>query len=136
MAVVHSQYTVVTLDGDSMTGYSSSVTFTRTVEAHDVTVFGKSSKVYAAGLKDSTGSLEGFYDSTAVTGPRAVILGVIAAGLPVKLVYRPEGTGSGKPESEVDVIVTSYEETSPVDDMITFSVELQGSDAIDDTAQS
>ena len=54
----------------------------------------------------------------------------------MSLVYRPEGTGSGKPEAEVDVLVSSYEESAPVADMITFTAELQGSDDIDDTAQS
>jgi hypothetical protein len=51
----------------------------------------------------------------------------------VELVYRPEGAGVGRPLSTVDVLVTSYEETAPVADMITFTAELQLSDDIADT---
>lgn len=135
MAFVHGKGTVVTIDGDALSAYSNSVTFTRTAETHDVTTFGKNSKVYAAGLKDSTGTIEGIYDNTAMTGPGAVLRPLVG-GAAVTLVYRPEGTGSGLPEVEVDVLVTSFEESAPVNDMITWTAELQGSDDIDDTAQS
>lgn len=134
MAFVHGKGTVVTIDGDDLSVYSNTVTFTRTADTHDVTTFGKNSKVYAPGLKDSTGTIEGFYDNTALTGPGAVLRPLVGAAA-VTLVYRPEGTGSSKPEAEVDVLVTSYEESPAVNDMITFTVELQGSDDIDDTAQ-
>lgn len=135
MAFIHGKGTVVTLDGDPMTEYSNSVTFSRSADSHDVTTFGKNSKVYQSGLKDGTATIEGIYDNTALVGPGAVFRPLIG-GASVVLVYRPEGTGSAKPESEVDVIVTSFEETSPVADMVTWSAELQFSDDIDDTAQA
>ncbi len=135
MAFVHGKGTVTTIDGDDLSVYSNTVTFTRTADTHDVTTFGKTAKVYAPGLTDSTATIEGFYDSTAMTGPGAILRPLVGAAA-VPLAYRPEGTGASKPEAEVDVLVTSYEESAPVNDMITFTVELQGSDAIDDTAQS
>lgn len=135
MTFVHGKGTAVTIDGDSMSAYSNSVTFTRTADTHDVTTFGKNSKVYQAGLKDGTATIEGIYDSTAASGPGAVFRPLVG-GLAVTLVYRPEGTGTGKPEAEVDVLVSSYEESAPVADMITWTAELQLSDDIDDTAQS
>ena len=135
MAFIHGKGTAVTIDGDDLSVYSNSVTFTRTADTHDVTTFGKNSKVFQSGLKDSTATLEGIYDSTTGTGPGAVLRPLVG-GLAVALVYRPEGTGSSKPEAEVDVLVSSYEESAPVADMITFTAELQGSDDIDDTPQS
>ena len=136
MATIHSKGVVLTLNGTALTGYSNSVTFTRTVDSHDVTVFGLNSKAYKTGLKDANATIEGFYDTTAMTGPPALFKSIIAAGDAVTLVYRPEGTGSAKPEAEVSVIVTSYEESAPVADMVMFSAELQCTGDIDDTAQS
>lgn len=133
MAFVHSKGTAVAIDGDDMTAFANTVTFTRTADTHDTTTFGKNSKTYATGLKDGTGSFEGFYDNTAVTGPGAVIRPLIG-GPATTFVFRPEGAGSGKPNATVQVIVNSYEESSAVADMVTFSAELQFTgDIVDST---
>lgn len=131
---VHGKGTVVTIDGDSLSAFSNSVEFTRTADSHDVTTFGKNSKVYQAGLKDGTATVSGFYDNTASTGPGA-ILRPLVGGAAVELVYQPEGTGTGKPTATVDVIVTEYAETAPVADMVTWSASLQLSDDIADSTQ-
>ena len=132
MAFVHGKGTAVSLDSNDLSPFSNSVTFGRTADTHDVTTFGKNSKVYAAGLKDGTATIEGIYDNTESTGPGAVLRPLIGAAA-VPLVYEPEGTGAGRPVSTVDVLVTSYEETAPVADMVTFTAELQLSDDIVDT---
>jgi hypothetical protein len=132
MGFVHGKGTAVSIGGDSLSVFSNSVTFGRTADTHDVTTFGKDSKVYAPGLKDGTAKIEGIYDNTAATGAPAVLRPLIGAAA-VELVYQPEGVGSGKPLATVDVLVTSYEETAPVADMITFAAELQLSDEIVDT---
>ena len=134
MAFVHGKGNVVSIDGKAMTAYATSVTFTRTADSHDVTTFGNNSKVYRTGLKDGTGKVEGVYDNTASTGPQAVFRPLIGAAA-VDLIYRPEGTGTGKPTSTVSVIVTQYEESTPVADMITWSADLQFSGDIADTSQ-
>jgi hypothetical protein len=134
MALVHGKGTAVTIDGKDLSAYSNSVTFTREADSHDVTTFGSNSKKYRNGLKDSTATVEGFYDSLAVNGPGAVFRPLIGvSGTGVDFVYKPEGTGTGKPVATVSVFVTSYEESSAVDDMITFTAELQGSGDIADT---
>lgn len=132
MGFVHGKGTAVSLDSNALGAFSNSVTFGRTADSHDVTTFGKNSKVYAPGLKDGTATIEGIYDNTVGTGPGAVLRPLIGAAA-VELVYEPEGTGAGKPLATVDVLVTSYEETAPVADMITFTAELQLSDDIADT---
>lgn len=73
-------------------------------------------------------------DSTATTGPRAVLQPIV--GTVVELIRRPEGTGTGKPEETVDVLITKYTETNPVDDMIKWAVEGQCSDDIATTTQA
>jgi hypothetical protein len=134
MALVHGKVTFVSLDGDDLSTYSNNVEFERMGDSHDVTVFGKDAHVKQGGLLDGTATISGFYDSTASTGPRAVIAPII--GTVVELVHRPEGTGSSLPEDTVDVLVTKYTESSPVADMVTWSVDLELSDDVDTTAQS
>lgn len=134
MAFTHGKNTYVSLDGDDLSTYSNNVEFNRTADSHDVTTFGKNSHVYNGGLLDGEATIAGIYDNTAGTGPRAVIEPLI--GTVVPLVHRPEGTGAGKPEDTVDVLVKTYDETSPVADMVTFSVELQFSDDVVTAAQA
>lgn len=135
MAFVHGKGTQVLLNSVNLSAFTNNVEFGRTADSHDVTTFGKNSHVYQAGLKDGTCTIEGIYESVAVTGGPPAIIKPLVGGAAVPFVYRPEGTSAGLPEAEVDVIVTSYDETAPVADMITWSAELQFSDDIDDTAQ-
>lgn len=131
MAFVHGKGTAVTIDGEDLSVYSSNVAFNRSADSHDVTTFGKNSKVYAPGLKDGTGTVSGIYDNTALVSP-GIVLRPLCGGAAVALVYMPEGDGSGKPSATVNVLVTAYEETAPVADMITWSATLQFSDDITD----
>jgi hypothetical protein len=109
MAFVHGRNAKVTLNSVDLSAFAKKVDFEREAEAHDTTTFGKSSKTYAAGLKDGKASIEGTYDSTAVTGPAAAIEPLL--GTSVVLVYKPEGAATGKPVKTVTVIVTGYKES-------------------------
>lgn len=125
MAFVHGKNTYVSLNASDLSPFCNSVGNKRSADSHDVTTFGKNSKVYAGGLLDGTFDISGVYDNGA-TGPKAVLEPLL--GTVVELKYRPEGTGSGKPETTVDVLVTAYEESSPVADMVTWTATLQASD--------
>lgn len=133
MSFIHGKNTFVSLDGDNLSTYSNNVEFNRSSDSHDVTTFGKNSHVYNGGLLDGTATITGIYDNTALVGPRAVVEPLI--GTVVPLIHRPEGTGAGRPQDTVDVLVTAYNETSPVADMVTFSIELQFSDEVVTAAQ-
>jgi hypothetical protein len=78
--------------------------------------------------------MEGIYDNSAGAGPRAIVPPLV--GSTVELIRRPEGTGSGKPQDRVDVLVLNYVETSPVADMVSWSCSMQMSGVVDRTAQS
>lgn len=127
MAFVHGKGAVVTIDGDDMSAFANNITFNRSADSHDVTTFGKSFHVFAGGLGNGTAEITGIYDDSA-TGPRTTIEPLI--GTVVSLVYKPEGTGSTKPMDTVNVLVTAYEETVPVADMISWSCKLQLSDTV------
>lgn len=135
MTNVHGKNTVVTLNGVDYSEFSNSTDFKDATDTHENTTYGKSRKTYHSGLGDGTISVGGFYDTTAVSGPRALFKPLKAAGNPVEFVYRPEGTGAGKAQSVVDVIIASFDESSPVGDMVTWTAELQMTGDLDETAQ-
>lgn len=132
MAFVHGKNTVVMLNGSDLSAFSNTSTMTRKADKHDVTTYGKDDHVYEGGLGDGTASIGGTYDNT-TSGPRDVIEPLI--GTTVTFVRRPEGTGSGKPQDSVSVVVEEYVETSPVADFVSWSVTLQLSDAVTSTNQ-
>lgn len=134
MSLVHGKRTVVTLAGTDLTAYSDNSTVDIEADEHAVTVYGKDSHVFTGGLLKSAFTISGFYDSTASTGPRALIKPLV--GTVVELIHRPEGTGTGLPQDKVDVHVKKYSQTHPVADMVKWTVDLTGSDDVDSTAQS
>lgn len=136
MTNVHGKLTVVMLNGVDYSEFSNSTDFSDSTDTHDNTTYGKNRKTYHAGLGDGTVSVGGFYDTTAVSGPRALFKPLKAAGNAVEFIYRPEGTGVGKAQSRVDVIIASFEESSPVGDMVTWTAELQMTGDLDETAQA
>lgn len=124
MPKVHGKDTYVSLDGVDIGIHGTNVEYGRSGDSHDVTTFGSGdSHVFLGGLKNGTASMSGMYDSTAVTGPRAAITPLI--GTVVEMIYRPEGTGAGRPQDTVDVLVTAFNETAPVAGYVTFVAELQ-----------
>jgi len=132
VAFVHGKGTAVSIDDNDMSPYTNNVAFNRSADSHDVTTFGRNSKRYQSGLKDGTATVSGVYDNTAMTGPGAVFRPLVG-GAEVELVYEPEGSGTGRPVATVNVIVTAYNETSPVADMVTWEATLQFSGDIADT---
>lgn len=134
MAFVHGKNTHIELDSNDLSAYVNQSELTRSADSHDTTTYGKEAHDFEGGLKNGTATMSGIYDDTASTGPRAVIEPLV--GTKVTLVRQPEGTGSGKPQDSVTVLVTNYVETNPVADMVTWSCEMQLSGVIDTTAQA
>lgn len=132
MAFIHGKNTYVSLNSTDLSSFTKTTTYNRSSDSHDVTTYGKSSHVYAGGLLDGTVTLEGVYDDGA-TSPREVIRPIL--GTVVTFVFRPEGTGSGKPQDTMSVLVTAYNESNPVDDMVQWTCELQMSDTVTVTGQ-
>ncbi len=133
MAFVHSKNTFISLNGSDLSAFTNTSEFGRKADKHDTTTYGKNDHTYEGGLGDGSFSMGGIYDST-TTGPRDVIEPLI--GSVVTLIRRPEGTGSGKPQDSVSVLVEEYVETSPVADFVQWSCTLQPSDAVTSTNQA
>lgn len=134
MAEVHSKNTYVSLDDNDLSQWLNDSDWTRSPESHKLTAYGDNNNVYKGGLGDGSTDLSGKYDNTADTGPRAVLEPLL--GTNVTLVYRPEGTGTGKPERSVDVMVGEYKETHPVADYVMWTCKLQHSGDVTITTQT
>jgi hypothetical protein len=129
----HGRLTVIKLDGDDLSEWTDTSELDREAGSHQVTAYGATAHNYEGGLLDGKATMSGTYGSAA-GGPRATIRPLL--GTKVTLIRQPEGTGSGKPQDSVTVLVLRYVETNPVADMIKWSCEMQMSSAVDSTAQS
>lgn len=130
MAFVHGKGSVVTLAGDDLSAFTNNTAFNRSADSHDTTTYGQTGHTFQGGLTNGTCTLTGIYDDGAA-GPEATIVPLI--GTVVELVWKPEGDGLGKPIRTCQVLVTGYDETSPVADMVSWSAALQISGAVADT---
>lgn len=111
-----------------LSAYVDEVSFPWKVDPAETTTFGKNSKTYIVGLKDASLSVRGKFDSTATSGPDVVLSGLLGAppaASGTHFQYGPEGSTTGKPRYHGDCILTSYEVSAPVGDVVTFSAEFQ-----------
>lgn len=102
------------------------VSLPREIETAETTAFGNNDKTYITGLGDATISLSGMFDATVDT----MIAGNIAnlkSGSVSSLTfeYGPSGSAGSSPKLSGEALITSYEVSSPVGDVITYSLELQ-----------
>lgn len=133
MAMVHGKTGAILVNAKDVSPYTNSIDWDQSADTSDVTCFGATGHAYFGGLTDGKVSLKGIYDNTASVGPRAAVQASLGAS--VAFVYKPEGTGTGKPQSTVQVVVNSYKESVPVADMITWEAELTISGAITTISQ-
>ena len=131
MAFVHGKSADFRLDnsGGTLTdisAYCDNVSFPQPIETAETTTFGSSSKSYIVGLKDSTISVSGKWDST-VDAHLAAVLGQSAS---LSFQYGPAGSTTSNIKYTGECYVTSYDVTAPVGDVVTFSLELQVTGAV------
>jgi hypothetical protein len=133
MAFVHGKGAYVGLDdsvGGSLTDYSAyfnDASLSRSIETAETTTFGDSDKEYIVGLKDATISLSGMFDSTM----DAVLEGLLGAGaFSFEIGTNGSTASSSNPIYQGECIMTSYDLSPAVGDVVPVSVELQCTGAI------
>ena len=134
MTALHGKATVFFLAGYDLGQFANNSQLKLTPDSHDLTVYGKNSHIMKAGLKAGKLTVSGFYDTTAVSGPRAVIMPLIGTS-DLTFIHRAEGTGAGRPQDTGLCIITDYTQTHPVADYVTWSVDLTLSDDINSNPQ-
>lgn len=132
MAFVHGKDTVVTLNAVDISAFSDNTDWEREADEHDLTTYGKLAHVFKGGLLGGKVTVTGTYDNGAA-GPQATIEPLI--GSVVTLIYKPAGTGVGRIQKSVSVLVKSYKESDPVADFIKWTAEFTMSDVVTQTTQ-
>ena len=97
-------------------------TVTHEKAAIESTKMGDAARTYISGLHQFSGSMEVVYDDTA-TG-----LGIFDPSIDttLRVIFRTTAPGNTKPQYEGDVIVTSVARTASFDDLVTATVDFQG----------
>ena len=127
----HGKSTVFKVDnsGGTLTDISNTLTdvsFPQTVETAETTSFGSSAKTYIVGLSDSTLSVSGNFDATV----DAHLAGILGQAATVSFEYGPEGSTNGQVKYTGEAILTSYEKSGAVGDVVSYSAELQITGAV------
>lgn len=127
----HGKSTVFKVDnsGGTLTDISNTLTdlgFPQTVETAETTSFGSSAKTYVVGLSDSTVSVSGNFDATV----DAHLAGILGQAASVSFEYGPEGSTTGQVKYSGEAILTSYEKSGAVGDVVTYSAEFQVTGAV------
>jgi hypothetical protein len=115
--------------GGSLTTISdvlTDVSFPQTIETAETTSFGSNAKTYIVGLSDATISISGNFDTT-VDGHLSGVLGQAAT---LSFEYGPEGSTAGDAKYTGECLMTSYEKSGAVGDVVTFSAEFQVTGAV------
>jgi hypothetical protein len=131
MAFGHGKSAVFKLDDSGATlrdlsSYVNEASMPREIETAETTTFGSSAKTYITGLTDATISISGLYDSV----PDGYLAGVVGQAATLSFEYGPLGSTGGYVKYSGECILTSYEVSSPVGDVVTFSADLQVTGAI------
>ena len=131
MAFIHGKNAFIQLDNSSgvltdLSSISNEVSFSLSIDTAETSVFGINAKQYITGQNDATISLSGLFDATSATVIEGTIDALIASTIAsASLVFGPEGNAAGKKKYTQEVIVTSYEISAPVGDVVSLSVEFQ-----------
>ena len=128
---VHGKSTFVSLGDASalatdMSSDMNQAGLSRSVDTAESTGFGEVAKKYVAGMEDATSSWSGFFTAA----QDAVLSGLVdafAAGTidSTEMVYGPAGNSTGKVKYTQDVILTGYEVSGSVGDLVTATVSMQ-----------
>lgn len=111
--------------------YINEVSFPREIETGETTAFGQSAKSYIVGLSDATFSVSGMFDATIDAHITGVISALDAGTLATaSFVYGPESSTSTRIKYSGECLITSYEVSGAVGDVVTFSMDLQCTGAI------
>ena len=122
----HGKSTVFKIDdsGGTLRDISNSLTdvsFPRSIDTAESSSFGDSAKQYVVGLSDATISVSGNFDAT-IDG---YLAGTVGQAATLSFEYGPEGSTSGYVKFSGECILTSYEVSGAIGDVVTYSAEYQ-----------
>lgn len=133
MAFGHGKNAVFKLDDSGgtlrdLSSYINEASMPRSIETAETTTFGVSggSKTYITGLNDTTISVSGLFDATA----DGYLAGVLGQSATLSFEYGPLGDTGGYVKYSGECIMTSYEVSSSVGDVVSASAQFQVTGAV------
>lgn len=138
MAFVHGKGGVFKVDNSAgtlqtLTAYLDQWSISNSVDMAETTTMGSEVKTFLSGASDATISVSGLYDSTASTGPDAVLNGLVGLEATSTFELGPEGSSAGKVKYTGECFLTGYEITDAVGDAVKFTADFQVTGAITKT---
>lgn len=123
---VHGKNAQLVLGGTNLSNTLNEVSMPREIETAETTAFGTQDKTYITGLSDATVSLSGMFDASVDSAINTLITNLKSGSIAsASFAYGPAGSAASKPKFTGDALITSYEVSSPVGDVVTYSLELQ-----------
>lgn len=110
--------------------YVTSVSFNQSNDNHDDTTYGAEAHTFRNGLTTATIDVDGLFDKTAVTGAHTVLQSLVGIETTVGFEFGPEGNGAGATKFTGECVLSSYNTSAPVADLVSFSASFQCSGAI------
>ena len=133
MAFVHGKSAVFKIGSTNLSAYCDSIEVKRAADSHDTTTFGQTGHTYLGGLTDGTISVKGKYDDGDATNPRITLQGSL--GATQVWTYQAAGAATGNPQLTGSAVLTSYEESAAVADLVTWAAEWQITGTVTTTDQ-
>jgi hypothetical protein len=104
----------------------NSISFPREAEVLETTSFGSSDRTYIVGFKNGTISIEGSFDAIY----DGYLAGVLGQDATLSFEYGPEGSTVTYTKYTGECIMTSYESTAGIGDVVSVSAEFQITGAV------
>lgn len=130
MAKTHGKDGAFTFNSVALTTFLTNINLGLSGDVAETSAMGDEAKSYISGLTDGTISLAGWFDPTAVSGVDTVLFAALGSETALAFEYGPQGTGTGAVKYTGNAFVTSYAATTPIEDTVQFTAELQITGAV------
>lgn len=125
MAFLHGKGISVLTNDVNLSSFLNDVSISANFETAETTAFGDSAKTYIVGLGDGTVSLNGMYEGTATTGFDAAVTAALASSNETTTSVFYGTPAAGLRTSMAGGIITTYDISTPVGDVVSASLEIQ-----------
>lgn len=107
----------------NITNQLREISFPRAVDLAETSAFGTFDKTYVVGMRGATITAGGMFSAGAATEIDPVFAGVFGQEASLTFEYGPEGNSSGRIRYTGECYLTSYEISSPYNDMVSLTSE-------------
>jgi len=125
MSFGHGKQAVILMSGFRMDSFLNSFDTSKTGDTAETTVFNSSDvKSYVPGKVDATLSAEGLFDGS-ITGIDSTLASALASSSEKVFTHWPQGTSTGSFGVGMKTHQTTYDISTPIDDVVSTSIEGQ-----------